>query len=165
MINNGTLVIPRGRGAALGSITIDLGEINRIEGRINEVSRATPMAMGELITEFNVGLLHLARAISMVELEKEDAKMVMKEARAICILDKADDILKAKGQKSSADMREAVADLDADVKEATSRYNSLRVVSEYLESRKHAMELAYHAAKKVCDVHLKLPESKNFGGE
>lgn len=159
------LLIPRGRDPQLGAISIELGEINRIEARVQDIARATPLTIAELITDFNVGLLILAKAISQVELEKKEAAILVKELRAVTLLDKADDVLRSKNQKSSADLREAVVNSDPEVVSATRRLDSLTVASEFLNSKMHAIELAYHGAKKVCDVYMKLPASPNYGGD
>lgn len=164
-MSSDTLIIPRGRNSQLGAISIDISLINRVESRMPEMARCNPLTAAELITTFNIGILQVARAISLVDLEVKDAKMTLDEAKADCRLNRSEGILRSLGHmKSSVDLREDVVNKDPDVISAQSRLNTLIVCSEYLHSRMKAIEYAYHGAKKIVEIQLKLPESKNYGG-
>jgi len=163
LFREGVLVIPRAR-AGLPAISIELERIKEIESRIPELVRATPTSAIELMTTFNEGMLHYARAISLIELEKKEAQQAMKEAEAFSLLEKAEELLKTKGQKSTAETRNAAVDLDQDVRDARSRFNTLSTYSTYFSHRMQAVEMAYYGAKKVLDVNLKLPDEKVLTG-
>lgn len=158
-----SMVIPRGR-KGLPAISINLEQISQIEDRIPDIARSNPLTIADLITQFNVGILQLARAISLIESELKDAQQVLREAEAYCILDKAEDVLRSKNLKSTADLRSAVVDIDPDVVEARAKVNTLTVMSEYMSARLKAIEKAYHGAKKICDIYVKTPSSPNYAG-
>ena len=163
LFREGILMIPRAR-AGMPAISIELDRIKEVEARIPEIARATPISAIELITAFNEGILHYARAISLIELERKEAQQAMKEAEAYCLLEKAEEVIKSKGGKSSADLRNAVVDLDPDVRDARNRYNTLSTYSTYFSQRMQAIEMAYYGAKKVLDVNMKLPDEKVLAG-
>lgn len=147
-----SLTIPRGY-VPNEVMHLDIGEVNRIESRIPEIVRANPMTLTELIVDFNIALSRLSSLVARVELEMRDAERANKEAVAIALLEKVEDILKAKGIKSSADMREAVVTLDPDVKDSQQRYDILKSVSTFLSHKRSAIELAYYSAKKVNELN------------
>jgi hypothetical protein len=157
------LIIPRGR-PGLSPLKMDLGDIRRIADRLPEIKRATAMTLADLIVDFNIGLLRLAKAISIVDLELKEAEMQYKEVKSMAILEKIELILKDKGVKSTSDTREAAMYLDPAVKEARGRMDLLTVVSTYLRDQHHAFELAYNGAKKICDIHMKSPSATYSGG-
>lgn len=160
---NNQLIIPRGR-PGLPAISIDLTRIIQIENRIPEMARASLVTAAELIMEFNSGMLHLARAISLVELELYDAEQALEEIEAESLLDRVEKVLASKNVKSSADTRAAALAIDQEVRSARSRVSGLKVTADYLRSRMKAVEYAYHGTKKILEINNRLPGEKNYAG-
>jgi|GEM_PF-3790032 len=160
---NNMLIIPRGR-PGLPAISIDLTRIVQIENRIPEMARASAITAGELIMEFNSGLLHIARAISLVELELYDAEQALEETEAEALLDRVEKVLSFKNVKSSADTRAAALALDREVSASRSRVSGLKVTADYLRSRMKAVEYAYHGTKKILEINNRLSSEKNYAG-
>jgi len=160
---NNQLIIPRGR-PGLPAISIDLTKIIEIENRIPEMARASVITAAELIMEFNFGLLHLSRAISLVELELYDAEQSLEETEAEALLDRVEKVLSFKNVKSSADTRSAALALDQEVRSARSRVSGLKVTVDYLKSRMKAVEYAYHGTKKILEINNRLTSEKNYAG-
>jgi hypothetical protein len=151
-ISNNAITIPRGK-RGLSPITIDISKVQSIESRIPELARSTPITMPELVTQFTIGIAEMARLIALVQIELNDAERALDESRSISLLERAEDVLRSKGIKSSADY---------DVKEARETYDILKAILSFLHGKRDAIEMAYHGTKKVCDVYLKTPMS-NIG--
>lgn len=146
------MTIPRGY-IANETLRLDISDVNRIEARIPEIVRANPITLTELIVDFNIALSRLSSIIARVELEMRDAERAVKENEAIALLEKVEEILKAKGIKSSADMREAAVTLDPEVKDSRRRYDILKSTLVFLSHKRNAIELAYYSAKKVNELN------------
>lgn len=158
------LVIPRGK-AGQTPIEIPLKEIHDIEARIPEIQRSTPVTLPDLVTQFTLGILKMSKILAMVDLEVREAKRTLEHARATCLLERAEDILKKKSVKSSTDTRDAAITLDPDVVTAQDRLDCLLAVQAFLSGKNNAFEMAYHGAKKICDVFIKTPSSPLYAGE
>lgn len=161
--SDGMLVIPRGT-AGLKNLSIDMKEILAAEKRIQELHRSTPMTMGSLITDFNVAIMRANRIIGIVQMEMREAKRTLEMEEAIFKIEKAEEFLRVKGIKSSVDARDSACTLDPAVQAARNRYDVLFTTSEYLQGVKEGLVLAYHGAKKVCDVYMSNPDNRNYGG-
>jgi hypothetical protein len=146
------MTLPRGMGG-LSSFQIDLTDVNRAESRIPEIVRANPLTLPDLIVEFNMALVRMSNIVSRVELELREAERAVKEAESIALLERAEDLLKAKNIKSSADTREAAVTLDHDVKDARRRYDMLKAISVFLYHKRNAIEMAYYSTKKVAEIN------------
>lgn len=162
--NGNTLIIPRGK-KGLTPISIDLTEINRIESRIPEIERSTMSTLPNLVTIFIVGMGQVANVIALLELELRSAKNSLEEFRAVALLDKAEDTLKSKNIKSSADTRDAAVVLDIDVKEAKEKVDFLTAISALIYSKHSRFEYAYNGAKKVFDAYIKTPNAPQHAGD
>ena len=86
------------------------------------------------------------------------------EARAIFVMDHAEEVLEKKKIKSSVDAREAASKLDPDVKAAQSRVDILETISEYLQNKRKDLERVYYGSKALADMHLSTPDKRNYGG-
>lgn len=162
-ITENGLVIPRGR-AGLAPMEIPLKAIHDIEARIPEIQRSTPTTLPDLVTQFTIGILKMSSIMAMVDLEVRDAKRTLDHARAVANLERSEAVLKAKSVKSSADTRDAAITLDPDVQTARERLDALTAAQYFLTGKNNAIEMAYHGAKKICDIFIRTPSSPNYGG-
>lgn len=160
--NSEILVVPRGR-KGLAPMRIDFKDVKKAYDRIDEIRRCTPITASDLITDFIIGMMRLSKVISLVELELREAHTELKESQSLALLDRVEAVLLEKKIKSSADTREAVLYLDADVKGARNRYDMLNVINSYLRDTYTGLENAYNGAKKILDVYLKTPMSMSAG--
>lgn len=163
-ISGESIVIPRGK-RGLSPMTISLTEVHKIEAKIPEIRRSTPLTLPDLVTSFILGMSQMSRIMALVEVELRDAKRSYEEMRAVALLEKVEKVLQDKKIKSSTDTREAAIVLDTDVKDARIALDMITAVQSFLAGKHMAIEAAYHGAKKLCDVYLKTPYSPNLGGE
>jgi len=158
-----TLIIPRGN-PGLQPMRIDMTDIYRIIGRTEEIQRVTPATYGELITDFNMGMIQLNRIIGITELELKESENTLEMVSATALLERVENHLKAKNIKSSSDTREAAVVLDQEVIESTRKKDALVAISTYVAGLKHALERAYFSAKQVTEFTSKDPYlNKNAG--
>lgn len=158
-----TLSVPRGYNN-LPPMVLEMSEIYRIEDRISEIRLANPMNIPSLISDFLSGYIQVTKHLAKVQLEKSEAEIALREAKSICILDKAEAVLAEKKQKSTADTREAVLHMDPQVQAISQRLNMLEAVFTLLRDKSRALEMAYHGAKHVSTVQSHIPDSRNYGG-
>jgi hypothetical protein len=156
------LIVPRGR-KELSPLNLDMREIYRIEGRIQDISTANPATMPDLISDFNRGYAMLGGMVAKVQLELSEAEIALREAKSIALLDKVDKVLSEKGQKSSADLRDAVVQMDQDVKEASRRVSVLEAYLTLLNNKAKSFEMAYHGTKKVSEIQARIPDGNTMG--
>jgi len=164
LTSDGELIIPRGN-SNMPPVAIEMRTILEAESRIEEIRRSSDKTLPDLVTVFLIALGKLANSIAVVELELREAKRLLDEAKAIALLEKAEELLKSKGIKSSADTREAAILLDPQVRECQARVDALTATQAFLYNKNALMDRAYHGAKKICDVYMKTPYSKVYGGE
>lgn len=161
---NNEIVIPKGKKGS-EYMTVDLSAVYVVESRIPEIQRSTPVTLPELVTVFITGLLQITRIIALVELETKEAKRVLEHTKAVVLLERVEAILKEKSIKSSTDTREAAILLDPEYAEAREKYDILTAIQTFLAGKHNAIENAYHGAKKICDVFIKVPTGTMYGGD
>lgn len=138
-----------------GVQVFDLTNVQFAESRIHEVAFVTPQKAGELLAAFNTAHLELVIIIGKVELEIRRAERRSGEIRSIIVLDKAKDILKAKGLSKdsnpagSEDLRRAILDGDPEYQDAVDKAEELKVLGEFLRQKSKSIEMAYHSVKKL----------------
>lgn len=162
-ISTDYLLIPRGK-KGLEPKKVYLKDIHDIEARIPEIQRSTPITLPDLVTQFTLGILKMSKILAEVELEVREAKRTLEHARAVALLERVEDVLKKKSVKSSTDTREAAIVMDPDVATAQDHFDCLTAIQAFLAGKNSAMEMAYHGAKKICDVYIKTPSSPLYGG-
>ena len=153
-INPEVLVVPNGL-PGLSPLKLDLKGIFQVESRIQEIAILTPVKAPELMALFNKAYCDLVSMISMVQLQYELAKKYSNEVKAVVLLDRVSDILKAKGLATSSkptgseDFRQAVLDLDPDYQAAQDKIMQLKSILMLLEGKQKSIDMAYTATKKV----------------
>src|SRR6266545_4091737 len=111
-------VVPSNAGAEL---QIPLQRILTAERRAEEIAMITPGKAPELLTVFNRAYLDASDAFSKLRYERDRAEDERSKIKAEILLDKVPDLLKAKGIGSSADVRQAIIDLDPGYQAASER--------------------------------------------
>lgn len=153
-VNPGTLVVPNGL-PGMDSMKLNMESILAVESRIHEVAFVTPVKAPELMAAFNQAYSDLVGLISQVEYQFEVAKIHEDRARAVCLIDRVPEILKAKNlttnksPQGSEDLRSAVLALDPDYQAAQEKTVQLKCALTYLEGKLRAIDKAYMATKTV----------------
>lgn len=154
-VTSTALECPRGDGRG-NPIRIDLYKMIEAESRLAEVAFVTLDKAPELLSTFNKTWLDVQRTVVTLRSEYVKAKEAVRRRKAVMMLDYVEDILKAKGLKSSADLREAVVDADEEYCQAKDREHQLASIISLLEGKMQAFENAYTAIKKLLST-VQLP--------
>jgi hypothetical protein len=132
------------------SIGIDISEIVKAETRLEDVAIVNIQTAPELLTTFNKNWLDLHRMVSILGYEKNKAENLLKRTKALALLDCNDAAVKARGHsKASADLRDALTELDPQVIEAKDRLEELTVLVLYLKGKQDAFQKGYESVKKL----------------
>ena len=144
-------IIPAGDG--IGSpIILDIEAVVKAESRLREVARVNSQTAPELLATFNEHWLTLNKAVGRITLERNVAAGALEDAKAEALLKCNDEAIRKRGHaKTSADLREAVATLDPEVKAARNRLNEIKAVLAYLEGKAQAFYNAYNSVKKLVN--------------
>lgn len=154
-IKGDILSIPEGDGQ--GSIDLDLSNVNLAENRMPENAYLTAPKSPELQHIFNKATLDLSRYIAGSQLQLKKAEIKAKRVAAVLLLDKAQDILVAKGLagrtgNGTKEQRDAVIELDPEFQMVTDKVAQLEAVVMLLEGKNEALSRAYYSARKVMDM-------------
>jgi hypothetical protein len=149
------LVCPRGDGKG-EPITLNLAKILETEARLAELAFITLDKAPELMSAFNKSWLELQRTATVLRYELVKAEDSTRKRRALILLDYAEDLLKARGLKSSADLREAIVESDDVYSETKDRAAFLKAVVALLEGKMAAFENGFTAIKKLMST-IQLP--------
>lgn len=153
------LTVPLGKG---GTFTLDMTAIQTAESRISEVAFVTPHKAPELLAVFNEVFLELTRYITKVEYEKGIAERTANKIKAVILLDRVPAILKERGLSTSADLRNAVLDLDDDYNMALDKCDQLEAMSRLLKGKLDAIEMAYNSVKKIVGENAYNMNNRNL---
>lgn len=145
------IMIPRG-GKGLPPLQFDLTEIHEMLSRTSELERLTPLTYPEFITKVNLALIQVGRLLSLLEIEYRDAQNLLNEVEAVARLEKAEEYLRVKGVKSSADTRDAAVTLDPDVKEAAHKRDYLLSLVEWAKFLRLSLDRMYYTAKQIIEL-------------
>lgn len=152
--SNSLVLCPKGDGS--GEIQLDLGKLLKAESRLDEVAYITGAKAAELLSTFNTTWAEIQKTVVTLRREYIKAKSVTRGVRASILLNDAEEILKLKGLKSSADLRDAVVECNAAYQEAQDREHNLASIVAFLEGKLQAFENAYTAVKKLLST-VQLP--------
>jgi len=137
------------------SIGIDISRIVEAESRLSEVATVNLQTAPELLSTFNQQWLDLNRMVSLLTYEKNKAENLFRQTRALALLDCNDTAIKARGHsKASADLREAMVELDARVIAANNKVDELTALVMYLKGKQDAFQKAYESVKKLVGSGL-----------
>lgn len=142
-------IVPRGDGQG-DPIVLDIAGVVKAEARLQDVAHVNLHTAAELLSTFNENWLLLQKSVTLLTYERNKAENTYKVTRAETLLDMTDEKLKAKGHsKSSADLREAMVEVNPRVNAARDRIEEIRAVLEYLRGKQQAFENAYNSVKKL----------------
>lgn len=163
MSHQDTYLVPRGDGKG-DPIVVDLRGISLAESRIGEVATVTQHKAAELLSAYNESWFLLNKSVTIIAYERSRADDAVRRARAVALLSYTDADLKSRGHsKGSADLREALAELDQGVIAAKDRLNEIRMIHALLEGKMKAFENAHNAVKKLVAT-TQLPTEPLRGG-
>jgi len=167
MLNSGeaNYIVPRGDGVG-DPIILDISAVIRAESRLRDVATVNKHNAAELLAIYNEHWLTLHRNVSLLTYERNKADEASKRAYAEAILDCTEDAVKRRGHlKTSQDLRDALATINADVVAARDRLNEIKAVLDYLVGKRQAFENAYNAVKKLVSNNELPPERLNYGNQ
>ncbi len=147
MIESTDLIVPLGDGSA--ELRISLGDILTSEIRQDEVAFVTPGKAPELLSTYNRAWRETHQWISRLEAEKNRAEKALRKRKGVLILEVIPEKLKAMDMKSSADIREAVIDTDAEYDLLTDRVDQIKAAIMFLKGKLESFENAFTSVKKI----------------
>ena len=140
--------LPSGDGTR--QLSIDLADIIKQEVRLGEVATVNTETAAGLLSTYNEVWLKLNRSVTALTLEKNKAENFYKRSKAEAKLNCTDDAIRAKGHsKASADLREAMVELDTEVINSKDRYDHISAVLLVLQGKQEAFYNAYNSVKKL----------------
>lgn len=152
------LTIPSGNPTA-DPMFVEMGEVQRLEDRKNEVAFVTKETAPELLETFNNGYCIVTKLMAQVAYEYTKAMEYANRRKSIVILDEAPRILQEKNLTTSRspggseDLRNAVLNMDEEYLKHQDRANQLEAIYDYLKSKAKGFEMAYQAAKKIYETN------------
>lgn len=156
-------IVPRGDGVG-DPLILDVAAVVRAESRLAEVAIVNAQNAAELLAVFNEHWLTLQRNVTVLTYEKNKAEDALRRCRAEVLLGCNDEKLRAQGHtKSSADLRDALVEVDPKVTGAQDRLNEIRAVLEFLRGKMQGFENAYNSVKKLVAGTQLPPEKPRFG--
>jgi hypothetical protein len=147
-------LVPRGV-PGLAPLQLDLTVVHLAESRVQEIGFLTPQKAPELMSLFNKANLDLARYLAELTLERVQAEATVNNIKSVVVLDRAVDILKAKGLTTegnpagSKDLRDAVLNGDQEYQKALLTLNVIETYVELIRNKMRVMENSYTGAKKI----------------
>lgn len=132
-----------------GGLALDLNEILAVEARIGEIAHVNPHKAPELLAAFNKAWLDAGDHLNKLEEEINNGEQYIGQVRGEILLDRADGILRERGLKGSADLRQAIVDTDPEYIEASSRLRALQAARASLKNKQKAFEMAYHSVRRI----------------
>jgi hypothetical protein len=149
LLSEDALLIPSGvEGKAR---PLDMRKIHKAEARLVELQGVTRLKAGELLYTFIDAFGEAKTHLAWLRGEYGRAKQRVREARGIVVLDKAADVLKAKGLASSRspagseDLRDGVVNRDEEYKKVFDVFCQIEAAVEHMEGKVEKMKMAYYA--------------------
>jgi hypothetical protein len=146
---------------------IDLGAILIAETRQAEVATVTPTKAPELLSAFNTSWRDIHQLVTKLTAEKIQAEKHVANRRARLLLEVVPAKLKELGVPSSADMREAVVQLDPERESLQDRVDQLDAAIEYLKGKLKSFENSFTSVKKIMgeDSYSYAGKNTNLSGD
>jgi len=143
----GKYIVPAGDGVG-NPILLDIAAVVAAEVRLQEVAQTNSHNAAELLSCFADNWGKLNRTITLLTHERNVAKHHRDIAYAEALLG-ADAELEKRKTKSSKEMREAVAEVNPQVRAATERLNEIITVLSYIGGKALEFQNAYNSVKKL----------------
>ncbi len=157
----GLLVVPAVTGVE--PLTLDMAKVVQGQSRIEEIARVNPANGQGLMAFFLSCWQNLHDANTTVTEHRERATDVLKRAKAEALLG-ADEKVKLRGGKPSADLRDAIVALDEDVKAAQEKLYEIEAVLSWVRGRSQQFEAAWRSVRTLIDTTRTPPPRLNGDG-
>lgn len=161
-----TLTVPRGL-SNLPPLVLDMSVVYQTEGRLHEVSFATPATSPELMGFFNYSCNIVMKYLSWIEYEILSAEKSFELAKASVILDKMPEAAmkyKDTGMKNNEDFRSALIATDIECSSALERLNFLKASRTLLEGKAKSFIRAYNSCKVIWERRDHIAAQPNLSG-
>ena len=124
-------------------------EVNRYLKKLGEVRNITQMTVDSYLTDFLVAQDVTSNAIAQSIYFESKAKALLDEMRSIAFFERAENYLKSKGLKISAEARKQYIDIDPDVVAAKDVYARSLATAELFKNRLWAFKYAHADAAQI----------------
>lgn len=171
-IGDARIKIPDGKG---GEISLPLGAILVVEGRIQEIATVNTQKAPELMTVLTLAHLNTNDMLRQVEMLCRLAEKSIAMRKSIVILEIVPGELKSRGMSNarspggSEDFREAILNQDQEYLTAVDNLSKLEAVKNLLRTKLHSFEMAFSAVKRIYgesrDWRIPQGQSTSAGGE
>lgn len=148
------LRVPRA-DPALPPLVLDLTEIYLALGRKEEVATVNNHKAPELLSLFNVAYLNASRVLNALQYELVVCEHLIRETKAIILLDRMKGILEKSGLANSRnplgseDIRQAVYEMDPEYKRATTLAENLGCYITQVTDWRKCFQNAFDSVKKI----------------
>lgn len=143
-------------------LNLNMHSIYQAEQRLQETRTVTPGNAPELRGAFNEACNMTTKYIAWIKYEILTAKKNLDLVKAEILLDKVPEILKQKGIKDNADIREAIINRDPQYQECLEVLNTLEATKHLLESKAKTFERAYWDCRDVSNDKSRIAALPNF---
>jgi len=129
------------------ALTFDMRRIHKAEGRLHELNFVNKARAGELFHTFIEAFGDARTVLASVRAEYGRMKHKLRQIKAVLIIDKMPEIMKAKGlgTKTNEDQREGIVSLDPEYTEALHELGRVEAVVEGMEGKVEKLKMAYYA--------------------
>lgn len=127
----------------------DTAFVYEAEARIDEVATVTKHKAPELMSYYNRAWLRLGEVLQCLERLQTEAAKRVELVRASVLLDKAEGVLREKGLRASAELREAVVSMDEEYKKEKDQLESIKAAIALFEIKQKGFEMAYLGVRKI----------------
>lgn len=124
-------------------------EVQRYLSKLGELRNITQMTVDGYLTDFLVAQDVTSTAISQSVYYENKAKALLDEMRSTAFFERAENYLKSKGLKITAEARKQYIDLDPDVIAAKDVYARCLATSELFKNRLWAFKYAHSDAQQM----------------
>lgn len=153
-LDSNTIQVPSVRSEG---IKVQADDVFKALGKAVSTHQVDEVTAGIFMAELNRGMVQASKVLAIVEAEMLAAKQAVKEARAVALLDKAEGVLADKKMKPTVDLREAVVELDEDVRKYTNTLNELNVMLVFFGNKYQELREGLYITKKMVDLIFKGP--------
>jgi hypothetical protein len=138
------------------AISLDFTAIKTAERRLIDSKTVNTATYNELEHVFGEAYRELKKHITTVGFQIMKTEAILKRNKAVAILDKYPEYIKAKeGLSDNAKVRDAFVDTDKDVIEAQERLDSLKATEMFLDGRIKVMENVCRYMRKQMDLLMR----------
>ncbi len=152
LLSADALTVPRAQGQGL---ILDMRRIHRAEARLFELQSVTRAKAGELLHCFIEAFSEAKANLAQLRGEYGRAKQLTRRVRGRIVLDRAIEVLKARGlvraasPAGSEDLRDSVVEDDPEYVEAFDRFCQVEAAMEHMEGKVETIKMAYFSVSEL----------------